>query len=55
MAELYAIKLSESQISYIRSRLRNGETISEYIQNLIDCDREIYEDMGKYMPRPERR
>ena len=46
------IQLTESQIAHIRSQLRADETVSEYIQDLIDRDREIFEDMGKYMPKP---
>ena len=45
--------LNQSQLEYIRSRLRPEETVSEYISGLVDMDREIYEDMGKYMPVPE--
>lgn len=46
------LSLNQGQIEYIRSRLRSGESISEYISGLVDADREIYEDLGKYMPKP---
>lgn len=46
------LSLNQGQMEYIRSRLRSGESISEYISGLVDADREIYEDLGKYMPKP---
>lgn len=44
--------LNQSQLEYIRSRLRPDESVSDYISGLVDADREIYEDLGKYMPKP---
>ena len=54
MEYTYKVPVTAEQKSYIVSQLTERQTIVEYIQGLISRDKEIHEDLVRYMPEPEK-